>query len=203
MANEIGNRIKKARESRSITQAQLAEAAKLDIRTIRRIENGENPPSAESLQGICLVLGLDAQEVKRESSATLRPKAKAEVAFVSDGHALLQNLVGFHDGAVDADDAGDDEETASLVKELIQSLEFAEVMPELPADAIYEQGRVLTKAIKALEAKRWVVAVVKKFDITIEWGGKSIPNWNRVILMVKDAERLGGRALSAPTAGRQ
>jgi len=116
---------------------------------------------------------------------------------------LLQNLVGFHDGAIDADDAGNDEETASLVKEIIQALEFAEVMPELPPDAIYEQGRVLTKAIKALEAKRWVVAVVKKLDITIEWGGKSIPNWNRVKLMVKEVERMEKHPLSKPNEGGQ
>jgi len=203
MANEIGKRIRKTRESRGITQAHLAEAARVDIRTVRRIENGENPPSAESLLGICSVLGLDAEEVKRESNATLRPKAKAEVLLIRDGHTLLQNLVGFHDGAIDADDAGNDEETASLVKEIIQALEFAEVMPELPPDAIYEQGRVLTKAIKALEAKRWVVAVVKKLDITIEWGGKSIPNWNRVKLMVKEVERMEKHPLSKPNEGGQ
>src|SRR5258708_1032804 len=116
MANKIGTRIRKARESLGITQAHLAEAARLDTPTNRRIENGENPPSSESLLGICSVLRLDAEEVRRESTTTLQPKAKAEVVFVSDGHALLQNLVGFHDGAIDADDAGDDEETASLVK---------------------------------------------------------------------------------------
>jgi hypothetical protein len=122
------------------------------------------------------------------------------VVFVSDGHALLQSLAGFHDAAIDSDDAGDDE-TASLLKEILQSLEFAELMPELPPDAVYEQGRVLTKAIKALEANRWIVAVVKRLDITIEWGGKSISNWNQLIVMVKDSERLEGHTLSKPSEG--
>jgi transcriptional regulator with XRE-family HTH domain len=202
MANEIGERIRKAREARSMSQAHLAEAANLDTRTIRRIEKGENPPSHESLLSICLVLKLDAEDVKRETDAGVRPKAKAEMVFVSDGHALLQNLVGFHDGAVDADDAGDDEETASLATEIIQSLEFAEIMPEIPQDAIYEQGRSLTRAIRALEARGWVVAVMKKLDITIEWAGQSIPHWNRVVLVLKNAKALGSQ-VSKLTEGGQ
>jgi transcriptional regulator with XRE-family HTH domain len=202
MANEIGERIRKTREARSMSQAHLAEAANLDIRTIRRIEKGENPPSHESLLSICAVLELDAENLKQESDAALRPKAKAEMVFVSDGNALLQNLVGFHDGAVDADDAGDDEEAASLVKEVIQSLEFAEIMPETPQDAIYEQGHALTRAIRALEAKGWVIAVMKKLDITIKWAGQSIPHWNRVVLVLKNAKRLEPPRVSRPSAGR-
>jgi transcriptional regulator with XRE-family HTH domain len=199
MAKEIGQRIRNARVARSMSQAHLAEAANLDIRTIRRIEKGENPPSHESLLSICLVLKLDAENLKQESDAALRPKAKAEMVFVSDGHALLQNLVGFHDGAVDADDAGEDEEAASLVKEVIQSLEFAEIMPEVPQDATYEQGRALTRAIQALEAKGWVVAVMKKLDVTIEWAGQSIPHWNRVVLVLKNANRPGHLTVGKPT----
>ena len=190
MANQVGERIRKAREARSMSQAHLAEAADLDERTIRRIEKGENPPSHESLLSLCSVLGLAAEELKRESGTPPRPKAKGEMVFVNDGHSLLRDLIGFHEGAVEVDDTGDDEEAASLIKDVIQSIEFAEIMPELPHDAIFDHGHVLTKAIKALEAKGWVIGVLKRLDMTVKFDDQVIPHWNRVTLIIKDASKI-------------
>jgi DNA-binding XRE family transcriptional regulator len=41
----LGKRIKSIREARNITQVKLAELADCDVRTIQRIENGEQFPS--------------------------------------------------------------------------------------------------------------------------------------------------------------
>jgi DNA-binding XRE family transcriptional regulator len=65
----IGDTIKALREAKSWSQAHLADAAQLNIRTIQRIEAGK-PSSQETLLSIAAALDVDV----RELSADGRPK---------------------------------------------------------------------------------------------------------------------------------
>jgi transcriptional regulator with XRE-family HTH domain len=52
----IGHKIVELRKSKGYTQEELAEKAKVNLRTVQRIENGENKPSANTLKLICEAL---------------------------------------------------------------------------------------------------------------------------------------------------
>jgi transcriptional regulator with XRE-family HTH domain len=65
----LGDTIKALREAKSWSQAHLADAAQLNIRTVQRIEAGE-PSSQETLLSLAAALDVDV----RELSADGRPK---------------------------------------------------------------------------------------------------------------------------------
>ena len=52
----IGQKIVELRKSKGYTQEELAEKAKVNLRTIQRIENDENKPSGNTLKLICEAL---------------------------------------------------------------------------------------------------------------------------------------------------
>ena len=51
--NKIGEKIKEARKKKGLSQEDLAESAKVNLRTIQRIENNENEPRGKTLNLIC------------------------------------------------------------------------------------------------------------------------------------------------------
>lgn len=57
----IGKLILDTRKSKGITQEELAESAKVNLRTIQRIENNENEPRGKTLIMICEALDLDPE----------------------------------------------------------------------------------------------------------------------------------------------
>lgn len=60
---EIGNKIKEARKKKGLSQQDLAESAKVNLRTIQRIENNKNEPRGKTLNLICSVLEIHAEEI--------------------------------------------------------------------------------------------------------------------------------------------
>ena len=71
----IGNKIVEIRKSKGYTQEELAEKAKVNLRTIQRIENGENKPSGNTLKLICEALETLPEKIidygKKEDSKLL------------------------------------------------------------------------------------------------------------------------------------
>ncbi len=61
--NLIAKRICEARKNKGLTQEELAEHAKVNLRTIQRIENSENIPRGKTLSLICEVLEIDKEEL--------------------------------------------------------------------------------------------------------------------------------------------
>ena len=61
---QLGSEIKKARQQKGLTQAELAEHSRLTERTIQRIENHEVEPSAYSLGKLSVILEVDFQNMK-------------------------------------------------------------------------------------------------------------------------------------------
>lgn len=191
-ASAIGRKIRELREAKSWSQTHLAEASRLDPRTVRRIENGETEPSGESLLCICAALDYDSERLKTETKAAAKPKAKVQVVFFTDGQGLLNALCGAHQCQTDIDDPGDDEVVANLVKEVLQTVELAEILPELSAAEVFDHARSLTSTLKDLEARRWSVAVTRKIGAVVAraagtdgYGAIQIPDWLTVTLMIK------------------
>ncbi|NGZ89455.1 helix-turn-helix domain-containing protein [Psychroflexus maritimus] len=65
--NSIASKIKEIRKSKGFSQEELAEKASVNLRTIQRIENGENQPRGTTLQLIASVLGLSVEDLNAET----------------------------------------------------------------------------------------------------------------------------------------
>lgn len=61
--NTIGSKIKSVRKSKGLSQEELAELAKVNLRTIQRIENNQSDPRGATLKLICQALSLNIEEV--------------------------------------------------------------------------------------------------------------------------------------------
>lgn len=60
---KIGDKIKEARKRKSFSQEELADLAKVNLRTIQRIENNQNEPRGRTLNSICDVLQINAEDI--------------------------------------------------------------------------------------------------------------------------------------------
>jgi len=68
--NIIGNKISESRKLKGLTQEELADLSKVNLRTIQRIENNENEPRGNTLNLICNALDLDLKDLLKERKIT-------------------------------------------------------------------------------------------------------------------------------------
>lgn len=61
--NEIGLNLKEIRKKKGLSQYELAEAARVNLRTIQRIEKNESEPRGKTLNLICEVLDINAEDI--------------------------------------------------------------------------------------------------------------------------------------------
>jgi len=59
----IGEKIAEIRKRKGLTQEQLAEEAKINLRTLQRIENGETEPRGNTLRALCTILEINIEDV--------------------------------------------------------------------------------------------------------------------------------------------
>jgi transcriptional regulator with XRE-family HTH domain len=96
--NSIGNKIFEIRKSKGLTQEQLAELSKVNLRTIQRIENNENEPRGNTLNLICDVLEIDSDYFKNKTEIN---KGKSIGSLIVNGvflvllNLLLMSIIGF------------------------------------------------------------------------------------------------------------
>ncbi len=60
---DIGQKIKSIRKQKGLSQEELADLAKVNLRTIQRIENNESEPRGKTLQLICDVLNVNIEDI--------------------------------------------------------------------------------------------------------------------------------------------
>jgi len=60
---EIGSKIREIRKRKGLSQEELAEAAKINLRTIQRIETNANEPSGKTLNLLCDALSISIDEI--------------------------------------------------------------------------------------------------------------------------------------------
>lgn len=61
--SEIGKKIKDARKTKGLSQEELADLAKINLRTIQRIETNQNEPRGKTLNLICDALEINAEDL--------------------------------------------------------------------------------------------------------------------------------------------
>lgn len=60
---KLGEKIKNVRKKKGLSQEELAELAKVNLRTIQRIENSESEPRGKTLHLVCEALNLNAEDI--------------------------------------------------------------------------------------------------------------------------------------------
>ena len=61
--NSIATKIIETRKTKGLTQEELAERAKVNLRTIQRIESSESEPRDKTLKVICEVLDIETEDL--------------------------------------------------------------------------------------------------------------------------------------------
>lgn len=61
--NTVGQKIKEIRKRKGFSQEELAEVAKVNLRTIQRIENNESEPRGATLNLICDALEINSDDI--------------------------------------------------------------------------------------------------------------------------------------------
>jgi transcriptional regulator with XRE-family HTH domain len=59
----IGSKISKIRKQKGISQEELSDLSKINLRTLQRIEKDENQPSGKTLKLICETLQVNIEEI--------------------------------------------------------------------------------------------------------------------------------------------
>lgn len=103
--NSIGKKISDARKQKGFTQEELAELAKVNLRTIQRIENNKNEPRGTTLSLICDVLEINKTELQELNNFT---KNKSTLDFIINViylillNILLASIIGYLTKPVEA-----------------------------------------------------------------------------------------------------
>lgn len=90
----IGKKISETRKSKGLTQEELAELSKVNLRTIQRIENDESEPRGKTLKLICEVLDIDVEDLIN-SKKQMEDNINLVHGFIlaSKGKRFLANLL--------------------------------------------------------------------------------------------------------------
>ncbi len=94
--NIIGKKISETRKSKGLTQEELAELSKVNLRTIQRIENNESEPRGKTLILICEVLDIDVEDLinsKKQFEANTNSNLVHGFTLASKGKRFIANLL--------------------------------------------------------------------------------------------------------------
>jgi transcriptional regulator with XRE-family HTH domain len=96
--NFLSQKIKDQRKSKGLTQTELAEMAKVNLRTIQRIENAESEPRGKTLHLVCEALEIELNDLNLQetSSHTKRIFSKLITVFlILMFNLVLMGIIGF------------------------------------------------------------------------------------------------------------
>lgn len=95
--NIVAKKISETRKAKGLTQEELAEKSKVNLRTIQRIENNESEPRGKTLNLICDALQIDTNELTiTENRNLIGIGAKIVIGlFLIALNLVLMGIIGF------------------------------------------------------------------------------------------------------------
>lgn len=94
----IGTKISEVRKSKGLTQEDLAELSKVNLRTIQRIENNKNQPRGKTLDLICNALEINKTYFINKDKKKTRESIGSFIinsVFLVLLNLLLMSIIGF------------------------------------------------------------------------------------------------------------
>jgi transcriptional regulator with XRE-family HTH domain len=156
MGQRHHEKVRSLRESKGWTQEDLATAAAVSVKTIRRAEQGASM-RVETMKALASAFDVDWSELTTACAPNKSASDEQSLFEAYDGRGLLKALVGFEPVDVRADDT-EHEETASHVKAVLSVEETVKRWHEMSHGDRYDAQRTLTPHIMALRARGWIVA---------------------------------------------
>jgi len=94
----IAKKISETRKIKGLTQEELAEQAKINLRTIQRIENSESEPRGKTLNLICDVLEIDSTQLILNQNLSKEKNIGTKIVnglFLLALNLVLMGIIGF------------------------------------------------------------------------------------------------------------
>lgn len=88
--SEIAKKIVESRKSKGLSQEELAELSKVNLRTIQRIENNENEPRGKTLILVCDALDLNVEELQ---SLQINSKLEFKDLLINGLFLIILNII--------------------------------------------------------------------------------------------------------------
>ena len=96
--NWIAKKISETRKIKGLTQEELAEKAKINLRTIQRIENSESEPRGKTLNLICNVLEIESKELILNKTSIREKNIETKIVnglFLVALNVVLMGIIGY------------------------------------------------------------------------------------------------------------
>lgn len=96
--NLIAQKISETRKVKGLTQEELAEKAKINLRTIQRIESSESQPRGKTLNLICDILEIDIKELISSENSFIGINIGTKIVnslFLIALNIVLVGIIGF------------------------------------------------------------------------------------------------------------
>lgn len=96
--NLIAQKISETRKTKGLTQEELAEKDKINVRTIQRIESSENEPRGKTLNLICDVLEIDIKKLIISENLFKEKSIGTKIVnglFLMAMNLVLMGIIGF------------------------------------------------------------------------------------------------------------
>lgn len=87
----IGDKIKKIRKNKGLTQSQFSEITGIAINSISRYEKGERKPTTDILKKIADGLNVDIKELFDDETSFSNSFDKSEQSLINDFRSLNEN----------------------------------------------------------------------------------------------------------------
>ncbi|MBC5837496.1 helix-turn-helix domain-containing protein [Flavobacterium muglaense] len=88
--NHIAKKIFETRKSRGLSQEDLAELSKVNLRTIQRIENNENEPRGKTLNLVCNAIEIHIEDFQSQYSTL---KVKKHESAINNIFLVVLNII--------------------------------------------------------------------------------------------------------------
>ncbi len=165
----IGKRIKNLRERRAWSQDQLAEVAGVSVRTVQRIEKGDEP-SLETLKSLASAFEIDVAEftVTPPDQKTSEHARGSLMLRVTSGKDLFAVLPGSHSFGYENDEPKDEMELELLGDFFTGLQDWGDMLAEISARKRLRLEHEYTEYIYQLEQFGfWVFAGIEKRNVKI------------------------------------
>ena len=173
------------RQKRAWTQEQLAEVAKISLRTVQRIEKGETVSFA-SIKAVAEALDIEVDKLKSEPRST--KEKETFLQRITSGIELLSLAVGAESLEFSHDDLNNDEEVR-LVSNFFDFLGDCDILCESSAGAKVRIAFELSKMIDELDnnAGFWIFGkeMMRNYKVNVGDEQKIVPLKTAVVWVIR------------------
>lgn len=176
MRDSIGLKIKRLRNAKLLTQEQLSESSGVSVRTIRRLEAGENVEGATILS-ILTAFGTTLQELENmtldnkstDENETNKNEPLQFLQRVENGRDLVRIIADVHQYGFDYHDCETKDQVEEVQSFLTTVGDVIDIWTMVEIGRQFDLENILDEQIKNLERLNLWVFGLRQFDEESKW----------------------------------